>query len=74
MFLRAFLLLLSSSTLLLIPEASLDKKDYKKIHCPVPGKKLHYHSQSKQVVMVCADCSIVRVSLEGGDFSADMIK
>jgi hypothetical protein len=71
---RSFLLILSSSSLMLIPEAALDKKEYKKIACPVQGKKLHYHTQSKEVVMVCSDCSIAKVSLDGDKFSADMIK
>jgi hypothetical protein len=67
-------LILSSSSLMLIPEAALDKKEYKKINCPVQGKKLHYYAQSKEIVMVCGDCSIVRVTLNGCNFSSDMIK
>lgn len=59
---------------MLIPEAAIDKKEYKKISCPVQGSKLHYHAHSKSVVMVCADCSIVKVSLDGSHFSAEMIK
>lgn len=61
---------------MLVPEAALDKKEYTRVGIAVQGKKLHYHVQNKEIVMVCGDCTIVRVSLDKDNktFSSEMFK